>query len=204
MNKPIHQSQQLFERENNKTALPQAGNQPSEHIPDAVAELYLEYADQLTSALRSMYGEGPPDPEDVAQQAFHKLIERGNLHTIGNLKAFVWRTARNLVFATKRAQAVRQRYDYEVEQIFFAVKDNESSPERVIVVKEQLEIIREVLLKMPAKRRRAIILHRVDGLSMTEIGRRLGMTRQSVAQHITKGVAELDVAFMFEGKRSPL
>ena len=174
------------------------------HIPKEITELYAEYADQLSSAIRSMYGDGPPDPEDVSQQAFQKLIERGNLDSISNLKGFVWRTARNIVFAVKRSDAVRTRYDYEVEQIYFAIKDNESSPERIILVREQLEVIREVLLKMPDKRRRAIVLHRVEGLSMTEIGRRLGMTRQSVAQHITKGIAELDVVFMFDGERAPI
>lgn len=173
-------------------------------IPKQITELYAEYADQLSSAIRSMYGDGPPDPEDVSQQAFQKLIERGNLDSISNLKGFVWRTARNIVFAAKRSDAVRTRYDYEVEQIYFAIKDGESSPERIILVRQQLEVIREVLLKMPDKRRRAIILHRVEGLSMTEIGRRLGITRQSVAQHITKGIAELDVVFMFDGERSPI
>ena len=193
-------------------ALPGNGVAPLAHedaanarqIPKAITELYANYADQLSAAIRRMYGDGPPDPEDVAQQAFQKLIERGNLESISNLKGFVWRTARNIVFAAKRSDAVRTRYDYEVEQIYFAIKDNESSPERIILVREQLEVIREVLLKMPDKRRRAIILHRVEGLSMSEIGRRLGMTRQSVAQHITKGIAELDVVFMFNGERSPI
>ena len=177
-------------------------------LPDAappeLLALYRDYSSQLSATIRKMYGDGPPDPEDVAQQAFQKLIERGNLDSISNLKGFVWRTARNIVFAAKRSAAVRTRYDYEMEQIYFAIKGNESTPERIILVREQLEVIREVLLKMPDKRRRAIVLHRVEGLSMTEIGRRLGMTRQSVAQHITKGIAELDVVFMFDGERSPI
>ncbi|MEM6898556.1 MAG: sigma-70 family RNA polymerase sigma factor [Pseudomonadota bacterium] len=173
-------------------------------MPKAVSDLYVDYADQLSQAIRRTFGDGPPDPDDVAQHAFEKLIQRGNLDKITNLKGFLWRTARNIVLAAKRSANVRNKYDFEIEHIYFALKDNESTPERIIIVREQLELIRKVLLDMPDKRRRAIVMHRVEGLSMTEIGRRLGMTRQSVALHITKGIAELDVAFLTDGERSPL
>lgn len=172
--------------------------------PDLVTALYQEYAEQLSTAIRRTFGDGPPDPDDVTQQAFQHLIERGDLRSIGNFKGFMWRTARNIVLSTKRSIAIRHKYDFEIEQIYFALKDNETTPERILLVREQIELVRQVLLDMPDKTRRAIVMHRVDGLSMTEIGRRLGMSRQSVAQHITKGIAELDVAFMTDGERSPL
>lgn len=166
--------------------------------------LYESYAPQLSDAVRRTFGDGPPDPDDVTQQAFQKLIERGDYGSISNLKGFIWRTARNIVLSAKRSVTTRSKYDFEIEQIYFAIKDCETTPERILLVREQLELIEKVLLAMPDKTRRAITLHRVEGLSMAEIGRRLGMRRQSVAQHIAKGIAELDVAFVTEGERSPL
>ena len=140
------------------------------------------------------------DPDDVAQQAFQKLIERGNIETISNLRAFVWRTARNIVLSTKRSATTRARYDYEVEQIYFPLKGDESTPERIILVREQLDTINEALRKMPEKRRRAIVLHRIEGLSVAEVGRRLGMSRQNAAKHLSKGMADLSVALLNEEK----
>lgn len=161
-----------------------------------IEALYDSYADQLSAAIRRMFGDGPPDPDDVAQQAFQKLIERGNIDTITNLKAFVWRTARNIVLSTKRSATTRARYEYEVEQIYFPLKGDESTPERIILVKDQLDTINEALRKMPEKRRRAIILHRIDGHSVAEVGRRLGMSRQNAAKHLSKGMADLSVALL--------
>ena len=165
-----------------------------------IEALYDEYADQLSSTIRRMFGDGPPDPDDVAQQAFQKLIERGNIETISNLRAFVWRTARNIVPSTKRSATTRARYDYEVEQIYFPLKGDESTPERIILVREQLDTINEALRKMPEKRRRAIVLHRIEGLSVAEVGRRLGMSRQNAAKHLSKGMADLSVALLNEEK----
>lgn len=86
-----------------------------EYSSDALAKLYKDHAGQLTALLRKMYGDGPPDPDDVSHQAFQKLMERGDPHFIHNLKAFLWRTAHNIVLGAKRSKGVRSRYDFEVE-----------------------------------------------------------------------------------------
>lgn len=163
---------------------------------DAVTNFYREHADQLTAHLRKNFGNGPPDPKDITQQAFQKLIERGNLETIANLKAFVWRTARNLVLEFKRTSTVRSKYDFEVEQIYFPLKSEDSTPESILLARDQLKSINCVLAKMPEKRRRAVILHRIEGLSVAEVGRRLGISRSTAAQHVAHGIADLDLFFL--------
>ena len=174
---------------------------PKPQERDGIRAFYRDHADRLSATLRKIYGDGPPDPDDICQQAFQKLIERGDLGSIVNLKAFVWRTARNLVLKAKRADDVRARYDYEVEQIYFPLKGDDSTPERVIVARDQLKAINALLLAMPEKRRRAVILHRVDGLSVAEVGRRLGISRSTAAQHVARGVADLDILFLSDGER---
>ncbi|MEM6554528.1 MAG: sigma-70 family RNA polymerase sigma factor [Pseudomonadota bacterium] len=166
-------------------------------VPPEIKDLFETYRVPLTGTLRRLYGDGPPDPDDVAQQAFQNLIERGDFDTILNLKAFVWRTAKNIIFAAKRSRAVRSKYDYEVEQFYFPLKTDVSTPESIIQAKEQLEAVNECLSKMPLKRRRAFMLHRVEGLSIAETGRRLGIGRTTAAQHISRAVADLDL-FLFE------
>lgn len=161
-----------------------------------IATLYGDYSHQLSATLRKIYGDGPPDPDDVAHQAFEKVIERGDIGTISNLRAFVWRTARNLVLAAKRSATVRSRYDYEVEQIYFPLKSDVSTPESIIEAREQLKAVNELLLQMPEKRRRALMLHRVEGLSVAEVGRRLGISRSTAAQHVARAAAELDLMIL--------
>ena len=166
--------------------------------PDEIVVLYQSYSRQLSATLRSMYGDGPPDPDDITQLAFEKVFQRGDLSSISNLKAFVWSTARNLFRKEKRAQAVRTRHDYEVEQIYFSLKGDDSTPERVIGARQQLKAINKLLWTMPEKRRKALILHRIDGLSVAAVGRRLGISRTAAAKHVARALEEIDALFAEE------
>ncbi|MEM6683888.1 MAG: sigma-70 family RNA polymerase sigma factor [Pseudomonadota bacterium] len=167
-------------------------------LPPTISALYEDYAEQLTATLRKMYGDGPPDPADVAQQAFERLLERGDFASITNLKAFVWRTARNIVLAAKRSARVRSAYDYEVERIYFPLKSDDSTPESIIAARQQLRRINALLLAMPEKRRRAFVLHRLEGLSVAEVGRRLGVNRSSAAKHVARAAAAINLLLMQE------
>ncbi|MEM6539111.1 MAG: sigma-70 family RNA polymerase sigma factor [Pseudomonadota bacterium] len=159
-----------------------------------LAAFYRDYSEELSRTLRSMFGDGPPDPDDVAQEAFHLLIKRGNQSSIKNLKAFVWRTARNLVLTEKRRETMRSRHDYEIEQLFFAITGNESSPETIISAREQLKLINEAILKMPTMRRRAFVLNRIEGLSVTDVAKELGIKRPTASKHIGRAIADIEAA----------
>ena len=106
-----------------------------------IESLYGEYVTPLAESLRSHFGDGPPDPDDIAQQAFERLIQRDRLDDIGSPRAYLWRTARNLIYNDKRAQQVRTRYDYEVEALYFPMQGDDQSPERVLLARQQLEAI---------------------------------------------------------------
>lgn len=159
-----------------------------------IKPFYRDYRAELGHALRGMFGDGPPDPDDVAQDAFLQLLKRTDLASIQNLKAFVWRSARNILLNGRNRQSVRSRYDYEIEHLAFAMKGYESTPSAVIEAKEQLDIINEALKGMPKVRSRAFILHRFEGLSITDAGRKLGISRPAASKHIARASADLAAA----------
>ncbi|MEM6817730.1 MAG: sigma-70 family RNA polymerase sigma factor [Pseudomonadota bacterium] len=157
-----------------------------------VSAVYEEYFDELVTGIRARFGEGPPDPTDVAQESFRRVFEHPQLSLVGNLRAFLWRTARNLTIDIRKSAQVRNRYDFEVEQLFFPLRGDNCSPETVIDARAQLKVINEVLRCMPERRRTAFILRRIDGLTMDEVGRRLGIGRTAAAKHVSKADAELN------------
>lgn len=184
----------------------QPSNPPGQHvekrqkpcaIPEnwgAISDLYATSADDLSGYLRKVYGDGPPDPDDIAQQAFEKLAAYPDIERVRNLKAFLWRTARNLLISCKRSADVRSKYDYEIEHLFFAAKGSDESPEHVLEVRQQLRIIQKTLAEMPTKRRDAFLMHRVEGLTLTDTGKRLGVTRHAVVKHIARASVEIEAA----------
>lgn len=169
-----------------------AGHSPE--IDSHFSELYQEYAPTLTERLRRAFGNGPPDPSDLCQSAFEKLIQRGDISDISNLKGFLWRTARNLFFNDRKWQAMRSSYDFEVEQIYFPLRGDSSTPENVLSVREELNAINRAFEKMPERRRRAFILHRIEGLSVSEVARRLRIARSPTDRHIRRAMEDIQVA----------
>ena len=132
----------------------------------------------------------------VAQEAFQKVLERGDLSTIKNLRAFLWRTARNLILSSKRSDHRRSAYDFEIEQLFFPLRGDISTPETVIIAKEQLKAINELLRTMPEKRRWALLLYRLEGQTLQEIGKALGISRTAVSKHIARAEMQINTLFL--------
>lgn len=159
-----------------------------------VSRLYAEQLEPLAAYLRKAYGSGPPDPDDIAQEAFQRLVEHDDLSNIKNLRAFLWRTARNILVSNKRSIGRRTKYDYEIEQLYFAIESPGSDPESVLATKEQLMIIDHVLKAMPARRRKAFLWYRVEQMNFTAIGKKLGITRRAVARHVVKAACEIQTA----------
>lgn len=166
----------------------------------SVEALYQSYAPKLAATLRKMYGDGPPGPDDVAQAAFFKVIERGDIHSIKNLRAFLWSTARNILRKEIRSHSVRDRYVLDVERIFFAPTGDVQSPERVIEAKQQLSAINTALRAMPRRRRHAFILNRIDGMSVAAVARELGVSRTAAAKHIARAMADLDACLAIDAE----
>lgn len=158
-----------------------------------IAALYRKHSGSLVLALRKMFGNGPPDPEDVAQQAFQKLIERPDRSDIRDLKAFLWRTARNAFLNGLDKEGVRTRHDFEIEHLFFPSRGDETTPETVLGVKEELRTINDALREMPAKRRHAFLLHKVEGLPVSEVARRLGIARTPARKHIMRAAHDIEL-----------
>ena len=50
-----------------------------------IDRLYRDHWVALVGSLRRTFGDGPPDPDDIAQQAFQKLIERDRLSDIRSI-----------------------------------------------------------------------------------------------------------------------
>ncbi|MEM7191050.1 MAG: sigma-70 region 4 domain-containing protein, partial [Pseudomonadota bacterium] len=55
-------------------------------------------------------------------------------------------------------------------------------------------VVYKTLEAMPAKRRRILILARVEGLSFAEIARRTGLSPTAVKKHAARAMVDLDAA----------
>lgn len=152
-----------------------------------LSDLYLVHWKGLCGYVRSQFGPGPPEPEDVAQSAFIRFAAADPTR-IENPRAFLYATARNLVIDHHR-QAQRV-HAYEQAQTADENRVYELSPENVLLQAERFRILAQALERMPLKRRRLVLLNRFEGLSYAEIGEQFGMSAENVRKHIERTLAE--------------
>jgi RNA polymerase sigma factor (sigma-70 family) len=155
-------------------------------------DLYERYWGELCGHLRKRFGAGPPEPQDVAQQAFLRYAASRSVCEVRNERAYLFRIAHNvLVEELRRISASRATSGLLSRGTASA---DELTPERRLIGNEHLAILRNVIKSAPEVRRRSFILNRLDGLPCAEIARRTGYSESAVKKHVTILLQELEVA----------
>jgi RNA polymerase sigma factor (sigma-70 family) len=125
---------------------------------------------------------GADDPEDIAQEAFTRLMRRHldePRAALGYLRAIVVNLTRN-----------RHRHLGVVRRRTPAAVDEASSEQAAIVREDHREVI-EALAALPARRREAIVLRFWLDLPEREIAAAMGVSAGTVKSHVSRGMAEL-------------
>ena len=161
-----------------KRALTVLGTKTSAHIVVADAgdggeidTLYRRHRDTIVGYIQRNFGSGPPDPADVAQAAFEKYLAIDGRENIENPRAFLIASARNHVLDQRRRFKVRGDYATDVRSI--GDETDDFDPERVLVAKEQWQILERAIQGMDQRRRDILVMNRIHGLSSAEIARRM-------------------------------
>ncbi|MEM0912452.1 MAG: sigma-70 family RNA polymerase sigma factor [Pseudomonadota bacterium] len=157
-----------------------------------LSELYINFAPCLSKRLRAMYGDGPPDPDDVTQTAFNNLLQRKDIDDIQDLKSYLFQSARNLFFTLVRKEnLMNPKKSSEPQDVLLHLTDD-SDPERVSIAQEHIALLKIAIDGMPHKRRQAFMLNRFKGLNITQVASHLGISRATASEHIAKATLELN------------
>lgn len=157
-------------------------------------DIYRRHWLELCHYLKKTFGAGPPEPEDVAQAAFARFASLDRPTEIQNPRAFLYATARNIVIDHKRAQGRHSAYARDVQREAATHSLDEISPERVLLEKQRLAIVRRTVLAMPARQRRVVVLHRLHNLTYSRIAADMGLSETTIRRLVADAVAQIDEA----------
>jgi RNA polymerase sigma factor (sigma-70 family) len=153
--------------------------------------LYARHWSELCHYIKRHFGPGPPDPEDVAQDAFMRFAAIDDRDAIDNPRAYLFRTAHNLLVDEHRRLALRRTNPAGTKAQLLS---DDRTPERVLVGRERLEVLSRALREMPAVRRRSFLFNRLQGLSCAAIARMTGYSESAVKKHIDLALRDLEAA----------
>jgi RNA polymerase sigma factor (sigma-70 family) len=134
------------------------------------------------------------DAEDLTQEVFLHLARHGAPEAIREPERYVFRVATNVLRDRLRRGVVRRTGDH-VPLEDPDIAGELPSEERVHQNREILEHVMAVLEELTPKCRITFVLHRFEGLSYTEIARRLGVSRSAVEKQMMHVIQVLSERF---------
>lgn len=149
-----------------------------------MAELVAEHWDGLARFVASRVPRSVA-PEDVAQEAFVRLWERREQWREGSAKALLFRMAVNASEDERRRAQVRARLGHE------AAPATGPTPAEELERRDTAERVRAAIGALPDRRRTVFELIRLHGMSYAEVAAALGLSTQTVANHMSLALRDL-------------
>jgi len=167
--------------------LPVFDPQPDAPSAPRVAALYRRHWSELLAYARRTFGAGPPEPEDIVQATFARFAALPANTEVANPRAFLFRTAHNIGVDARRSQirAGVAAFDPQISPN----DGRDFSPEDVLVSRDELARLEAAIATLRPRQRTALLMHRLDGLSFAEIGRRMGVSPSGARKLVEQGFA---------------
>lgn len=137
---------------------------------DDLEHLYSRYSGEILRFVTHRFGNGPPDPEDVVQTIFERYAAAAKREPVRNIRAFLYRSARNFVVDERRRQAVRSEHAADVRST--AEQSDDLDAERVLDSQQRWAAIEAAISQLDVRSREMLLMNRIYGLSCAEIARR--------------------------------
>ncbi|MFJ2986107.1 MULTISPECIES: sigma-70 family RNA polymerase sigma factor [unclassified Pseudomonas] len=124
--------------------------------------------------------------EDIAHDAYLRVLERTDPQAIEHPRAFLYRTALNLVVDRHRRHLIRQTEPLEV--LDQDERWHSSAFPQDMQLDQRLALMQRALAELSKPCRDSFLLRKLEGLSHQQIAARLGISRSLVEKHIVNAM----------------
>lgn len=128
---------------------------------------------------------------DLRQEVYTRICEAARKEIPRDpAKPFVFSVARNLLAdRIRRDQIVTIEAVADLDALNVAV--DQPGPDRSAIARDKLRKVQAALDRLPRRCREAVVLKKIEGLSIREIAARMGIAENTVDRHLTDGVRAL-------------
>jgi RNA polymerase sigma factor (sigma-70 family) len=155
--------------------------------PLSVHNTVRRYHDSLINFLRQRL-RTPEDANDVAQEAYIRMMQYQNSRQIRSPSSMLFRIAINVANDLGRSEQVR-RVSHECSLDAVELVSDTPSAEREVSARQELELLRAAISDLPPKCRQAFLLSRVRRMTYPEIAAYCGISVKMVEKHISRALA---------------
>jgi RNA polymerase sigma factor (sigma-70 family) len=152
-----------------------------------VAQLFRHHNRNLVHFIQARLGGPVTDANEVAQEAYVRLLQLENTGAVSFLRAYLYRIAANLVMDRLSAQRRHPEESVEATGQLEQIADP-FEVERTVLAADQYQQLLACLRELPPKCREAFVLHRMRQQSTEEVARRMGISERMVRKHVARAL----------------
>lgn len=142
---------------------------------------YVEFDRRLTRRL------GSPDlASEALNETYLRLERMRELGQVRSPKAYLFRIALNIAADRRRAEK-RRLTSGEVDALL-DIPDDRPDAARVIEDRSEINLLKRAIAELPERRRRVLMLSRIEGMPNREIAALLGVTVRTVETDLKQAV----------------
>ena len=127
---------------------------------------------------------------DLAQESYARVLSvQSSGQAVLDMRALLYRTARNLVIDQHRRAAVRLHDDlHSIPEDQHPPAPQHLQPEEALAAQQVIRAYVATIEALPTRCREAFVLHVFDGLSHAQIAQRMGISVSMVEKHIVRSM----------------
>jgi RNA polymerase sigma factor (sigma-70 family) len=131
------------------------------------------------------------DAEDVIQEAYLRVLRYSADHAVESQERLLFSAAKNLAVDSRRRRYVRTRTatDYAVLE---SCTQTWPDAHEVVYASQRLNKVELAVAQLPPRCREVFLIHRLDGLSYSQIAVQLGISVSAVEKHMARACLLLD------------
>ncbi|HWW28929.1 MAG TPA: RNA polymerase sigma factor [Steroidobacteraceae bacterium] len=159
-------------------------------VPDNrsfVANIAARYGPRLRRFL-SVRLRNAADVPDLAQEVFLRLLRVEGCESIRSPEAYLFTIASHVIHqhAVRRAS---EPISVDIAEVFSELRTTSSDdPPDQVAQAQRLEELERVLAHLPSRVATALVLHRIQGYSVQEVGDELGVSRETAKKYLARAV----------------
>ncbi|NJA05049.1 MULTISPECIES: RNA polymerase sigma factor [Methylomonas] len=166
-----------------------------------VGDLFRDHRQSLIHSIFSIVG-CPQTAEDLAQEAYLKLLQTAQSQDIHFPRPFLYQIGRNLALDHLRKQQVRQagverdRDDDGEDDLLARLPAGAPTPDRQVEDQQQVALLMKALEGLSERRRQILVMHKFHHWPYERIARHFGISRSAVEKNVQVALAHLLAAQM--------
>jgi len=153
---------------------------------EVVRELFIESRPELMRYLAFRVRDAA-ESEELAQEVYLRMMRLDQVHLIRNPRAYLFRVASSVLADRGRKLGrtiAANGWTAEAE----GHADDTADPYERLLWRQRLDRVNAAIDDLPARCRRALMLHRRDGWTYDEIATDLGVSRSMVKKYLRKAL----------------